>query len=566
MPDAERQIGFEQLGIGGVLRSSWLQVPPNQREYSWTEREVKALLHDISKAITGDASEYFLGSLVTIPRDGGVLEVVDGQQRLATTAIFLAAIRDYLKGREDDELIVQDIDGILAAVDRAARERKSKLRLNVNDNEYFQARILRSEINIPQNSASHRKIDQAARLAAAHVKQVVSTHDSKNHGDVLNNWIGYLEHRAIVVLLKVPSESNAYRMFETLNDRGLRTSQSDLVKNYLFGQAKDRVNEAQQKWAGMRAILESFEDDDITINFLRQMLISLYGHIKESDVYETVARHAKGKAGAITFLSQLECGAADYAAILNPRHEKWNSYPSSVRKSLEVASLLRVKPLRPLMLSIARKFSGKEADKAMRLLLSASVRLMIAGGGKSAARSGVVEEGLAEMAHEVSTEKISTAAQLLSALQKVSANDTQFEEAFAVATVSKADLARYFLRCLETSAKREPHPYYLPNDDAQVVNLEHVLPRKPEGNWPQFSDEVAEAFYRRLGNMALLQAKTNSNLKSGPFSEKKPILAASPYELTRQIGTVSEWNVEAIATRQASLARLAVQTWPMAVN
>jgi hypothetical protein len=562
MADSERQIGFEQLGIGNVLRTSWLRVPLNQREYSWTEREVKALLYDVNKAITDDASEYFLGSLVTIPREGGVLEVVDGQQRLATTAIVLSAIRDYLAGRSEDKLIVEDINGMLTAVDRAARERRSKLQLNVTDNEYFQARVLSGEAGAAQTAASHRQIDQAAQMVATHIKTIVATHDAKNHGDVLNNWISFLEHRAIVVLLKVPSESNAYRMFETLNDRGLRTSQSDLVKNYLFGQANERVIEAQQKWGGMRAILESFEDDVITINFLRQMLISLYGHMKESDVYETVASQAKGKSASITFLSALESGASDYAAILNPQHEKWNTYPPAIRKSIEVLSLVRVRTFRPVMLSIARKFSPKEADAAMRLILSASVRLTVAGG----ARSGAVEEGLADIAHDISLGKIETVVKLLASFTDIIASDTQFEEAFATATVSKAELARYYLRCLETAAKGEPHPFYLPNDDAQVINLEHVLPRVPEGNWPQFSVEMAEALYRRIGNMALLQAKSNSALKSGPFSEKKPILAASPYELTRQIGAASDWTEKSIGDRQRAMAKFAVKTWPIKIS
>jgi uncharacterized protein with ParB-like and HNH nuclease domain len=68
-------------------------VPPNQREYSWTTKEVRTLLQDFAKAISdSNSASYFLGTIVTIPRTGGSLEVVDGQQRLATTAIMLAAI------------------------------------------------------------------------------------------------------------------------------------------------------------------------------------------------------------------------------------------------------------------------------------------------------------------------------------------------------------------------------------------------------------------------------------------------------------------------------------------
>ena len=66
-------------------------MPSNQREYAWTEREVTDLLQDFALAIS-EAKPYFLGTIVTIPREEGTLEVVDGQQRLATTAILLSAI------------------------------------------------------------------------------------------------------------------------------------------------------------------------------------------------------------------------------------------------------------------------------------------------------------------------------------------------------------------------------------------------------------------------------------------------------------------------------------------
>ena len=74
--------------------------------------------------------------------------------------------------------------------------------------------------------------------------------------------------------------------------------------------------------------------------------------------------------------------------------------------------------------------------------------------------------------------------------------------------------ARYYLRSLEMAVKKEPDPYFIPNDDQSVITLEHVLPEKPGANWPQFTLEAHAAVYRRLGNMALLRAKKNSDLHS----------------------------------------------------
>jgi len=90
--------------------------------------------------------------------------------------------------------------------------------------------------------------------------------------------------------------------------------------------------------------------------------------------------------------------------------------------------------------------------------------------------------------------------------------------------------------------KQEPEPSFIPNDDQSVINLEHVLPEKPQDNWPQFIPEVAASFYKRIGNMALLQARSNSDIRSANFGEKRKSYRASPFELTRQIADLEEWT------------------------
>ena len=219
MSESQDQIAFEQLGLGSVLKQSRLFVPPNQREYAWTDREVTQLLQDFAKAINDGEPGYFLGTVVTIPRSDGSLEVVDGQQRLATTAILLAAIRDYLDGRDD--VLVEAINNeFLTGIDRAKRLRIPKLRLNVDDNEYFQWIIARNEVDKAPHPTkdSHNLLDRASKTARDYVRKIVATLDSRSHGDQLNDWVSFIERRAIVVLLRVPNDANAYKMFETLND------------------------------------------------------------------------------------------------------------------------------------------------------------------------------------------------------------------------------------------------------------------------------------------------------------------------------------------------------------
>ena len=158
---------------------------------------------------------------------------------------------------------------------------------------------------------------------------------------------------------------------------------------------------------------------------------------------------------------------------------------------------------------------------------------------------------------------ITTAKALKTKLGSVVPTDEEFRQAFEIASVSKASLARYYLRSLEMRAKGEANPWFIPNDDRLTINLEHVFPVHPEGKWPEFDDEAARTYVRRIGNLALLTATSNSDLQSLDFKTKKSVYKGTPYELTRQIAGLAEWTPAQIAERQKTLAKLAVHTWPL---
>ncbi len=105
--------------------------------------------------------------------------------------------------------------------------------------------------------------------------------------------------------------------------------------------------------------------------------------------------------------------------------------------------------------------------------------------------------------------------------------------------------------------------YAILDRDRSEISLEHVLPEKPEGNWPQFSYDEARGYYKRIGNLCLLRARDNSTAKNASFVKKQPIYANSPYELTKQVGAVADWTVVAITDRQKRLAQIAVTTWAL---
>ena len=246
-------------------------------------------------------------------------------------------------------------------------------------------------------------------------------------------------------------------------------------------------------------------------------------------------------------------------SIATPEGEKWNSYPGKIRGLIRVLQLFDIKPFRPLLLAIARRFAPKEAAEAFQRLVTYGVRLIIA----ASTRSGSVEQPLARVANQVFEGHITTAREMTCALNGIVLNDDLFLESFTIASVSQAKFARYYLRSLELAAANEPDPWLIPNDDPDAVNLEHVLPLKPMENWPNYDDDMDKQFSRRIGNLALMKTKPNSDLRSASFEEKRPFLADSPFQTTNMISEVSECTPEEIVARQEKLALLAVKAWPL---
>jgi Protein of unknown function DUF262/Protein of unknown function (DUF1524) len=565
VPANPERINFDHLGIGEMLSSQRLRVPLNQREYSWEEEHVDDLCSDLANG-HATSSAYFLGTIVlTSGGDERVPEVSDGQQRLSTAMIMLAAVRDWFQNSGDETRAKAIEDTYLFTVDLATTNRVPKLSLNVDDNDFFIKRILSrpgdGDRKTKPTRDSHSRLIAASLFATKKLAELLEPYKDEHKPQRLVSWVEYIKTKAQVIVLGVPDQIDAFVMFETLNDRGLKISQADLLKNYLLRLAtKERIQEAQQTWARMIGVLESIGEGDITVTYLHHFLITTSGPTKERQVFDRVKQQVNNSNAALEFLSNLGDGANDYAALYNADHNKWNAYESAARKSIATINRdLQVAQIRPLMFAVARTFAPKEATLAFRMFVAWSVRFLIVGG-----RGGLLDRNYALLAALVGGRKITTARQLADvAVKDIVPNDSLFETSFATARVSQARLARYYLRALEKQRKKEDEPEWVPSDDEKAINLEHVLPENPGDEWPAVRTDDALAHYRRLGNLAILQAKRNSLLGNKGFAEKRETLGTSTFAWTSEIAKNEEWGPKQIEVRQRMLARVAVETWPL---
>ena len=198
-----------------------------------------------------------------------------------------------------------------------------------------------------------------------------------------------------------------------------------------------------------------------------------------------------------------------------------------------------------------------QVKAALRNIVSWSVRFLTHGG----LGSGAIETHNCAAAREVREKRISTAPQLFKRLKGVLPNDAQFRASFTAATVSKAYLARYYLRALEQQERGDAEPELVPNPNTEIVNLEHVLPQNPSSSWSHISPDEQVLLLKRLGNLVLM--KTNINTKAGndSFAFKKEFYRVSEFKLTNTLQVKTVWDRTGIEKRQAHLADLAVKTW-----
>ena len=561
-------INANDIGLGATLNQNLLMVPPNQRSYAWEIPHVQTLLEDLSGAISAGGGPYFLGSLVLTRSSTDRQEVADGQQRLATTSILIAAIRDKLEEMGDAEKKAAALftTEYLLIYDVMTGENTPRLKLNYEDNDFFLNQVLISSTEAVRSKEvptvpSHLRLANAAALAKQHVENIVSQFKPADKPKELYKWVKFLRESAMVIAIRVPDQINAYTMFETLNDRGLRASQTDILKNFLFGKAQDRLHEIQMKWSSMVAAIETVGDEDLILTYVRHHWTLTHGYTSERELAALVKTEVAGKQQAVTMVASLDELASDYTGLLNPlEYVGWPTVDKQTRAYIYVVTkVLAVEQILPLLLAVLKKFEPVHSKTAMKMFLNWSVRFMVAGSGGG----GPLDRAYGALAKEVMDGTIKTATQLREKVrQGVLRTDAEFKQAFSKARVMKNALARYYMRALELYKEGDVNADLGGTlDETFAFNVEHVLPQRESPDWP-IDEQIAQQFRKRLGNMVLLAPDENGKLGNKGFSEKRKSYAKSPILLTQGVGAVANWGPTEIDHWQEQLADLAVKIWP----
>ena len=213
--------------------------------------------------------------------------MLDGQQRLATAIIAFSALRAWFGtsegGSETHGQLQYDFIG---RAEYGDKKPTPKLTLNLNNNDTFQAFVVQgSPIHLikerlrktGKNDSNYQLLD-AIVYAHGRIGEI-ATAQSAGAAAYFADLIKFLRDSVIVVRLTVPNESNAFKVFETLNDRGMDLSAIDLVKNYLFGLAHEQsahgLRQMEHRWAQFSETLKDSKQEDFLRTFWTSRMASL---------------------------------------------------------------------------------------------------------------------------------------------------------------------------------------------------------------------------------------------------------------------------------------------------
>ncbi len=556
-----RTTNFGEIVSNGKI----YQVPPFQRDYSWTEENWEDLWQDIMALYTNQGSSHYMGAIVlqSSPTSDREFTIIDGQQRLATLSLIaIAVIRKIqdLIDREQDPEANRDRQEILKRTylgDRDPRSLRysSKLRLNQNNNDFYQSNLinLRKPKNIRALAKSNQLIWQAFEYFSRQldtVEEVVKT------GEKLATFLtDTIAQQLLFIQINVEDELNAYTVFETLNARGIELSSTDLLKNYLFSlfQGPDDLAEAQRQW---RRIVNTVQMEKFP-EFLRYYLSLKDTRVRRERLFKLVRASVTNAQQAFDLLEELENYSSLFIALGNANDEFWRDTPENKYYIRELA-LFKVKQAYPTLFAAYSKFSPDNFTRLLKLVAVLSFRYTVVSG----LNPNELESCYNQVAIAINQGEISTPKQVFERLRPIYVSDEKFKQDFALLSIStkgqKKKLVRYILGKLEMDAANRTDI----NEDS--FSIEHILPESPNDAWRKhFSDnqieEIEEMVYR-LGNLTPLEPNFNREIGNEVYEVKREKYEESVYVLTKNI-LAETWTIDTIVRRQNDLAKRAVHIW-----
>ena len=544
---------YRQL-MGNGLR---YEIPKFQRDYSWEAEHWDDLWQDIRALLADEDNEHYMGYLVLQTSNNKEFQIIDGQQRLTTMSLLILSTLKCLKELVDSGIEAENnlkrkdslLNSYIGYVDPVTLISNNKLKLNRNSDDYYkQHLVLLKELPLRNTNSSEKQMRECFNWYYDRIKKEFNT------GESLAAFIDNIVDKLFFTVIEVTDQLNAFKVFETLNARGVQLSSADLLKNYLFfvvDETKPHISEIEELeniWSKIVGKLgeQKFED------YLRYYWNSINKSVGKKNLFKNVKGNIKSKEQVFELIRNLNDTADLYLAIQNPEDEFWRDKPE-IRKSLKELKLFQIRQINSLFLSALRNLEVENFRKLAKICSVISFRYNIIGGLNPNAQEDVYNT----VALKISSNKRFEVADF----QSIYVSDLNFENDFSTKefknTTRNHKIVKYILSKIEVyQHKNEIDP------ESDLFTIEHILPENSDDTWGNFTFEEINRSVYRMGNLTLLERKLNREAGQKGYVEKIVLFAQSNSELTKTLpDNFNTWNEDKLAARQRELAKYAKAIW-----
>lgn len=522
------KIESDKVYINELFSNFWFRIPEYQRSYVWTEDEVSELINDITYAIDNHPNnEYFLGSMVLQKRttsssndgedfDYTEYDLLDGQQRLTTTLMLLAVLRDATSNPD-----LKDVcNNYIFQKENKFKKVPERLRVvyKIRDSvEDFIQHFVKENAGTTQEDELLEKaelknvsISQMAKAILYMQKYFAGIEDAE-----VEKFATFLFNNVLVIYVSSEDLEDAFRLFTILNDRGLPLTNSDILKAWNLGEVAKEQDKT--KYAVLWEELEgSFgrEEFERLLSIIRTIYVK--DKARENILKEFEEKIYKAKPpllqkGKATFEAIKEY--AEYYNQLLSFEDLPKAIPNEYKNLIQI--MLPGLPSNdwiPSLLAFYKKFGAKR-------LLDFTVKL-----DNKFSADWILQE--------TPTTRIVNMGGILKAIEKAGTEDELLNDDSVFSfdltelknylddNIYRKRFGRYILLKLEYM--HQDHSHVFP--DFEQISVEHVLPQNPakDSQWVQkFTDEEREEWTHSLGNLVLISRKKNTSLSRKDFLDKK---------------------------------------------
>lgn len=555
------------------------EIPDYQRAYSWTKENLKQLVEDIWESVELNKARgnkefdqyepYFLGSIVLCSKeykdDGcGIYDVIDGQQRLTSIIMLIAAIRDLIDNEEYKKVLsdlIYQKPNVLMGIKESIR-----VKARGKEEEFFKKYILTNGGTELVKDLDMEELSEAKQNMVNAIEVFRDSFFNEN-GELLeeklNEFIVYLLQKVVLVVITTESFTSAFRLFNVINARGLPLTDSDLLKSENLRVMNPEIRKEYTD------IWESHEQDlgkeklDQIIGFMRTM--KLKNKVEES-VYEEFSKKIfrnEPEYLGVNFVNHLTAVKALYDKyIIDGNLEGVSEEEKSYYKNL-INIMREFLPYDDWMAAVIRFAEKFNDDKlVLEFVKVLEKRLVIdwVNGNSFADRLNRVYGILEAIEEKDSLEEIKEAPVFLYDLERTTAyfenalNDIDFY------SKGRMMIPKYIFVRLDM--EKRPNEVL---DYSDKIMIEHVLPRNAkEAYWKDnFSADQRRNWANKFGNLVIITGAKNTRANNKPFAEKveQYLSKKSDFAITKEVLELSDWNMDSLKDRHESLVNRALELW-----